>query len=105
MLWSSPPSTASAPVPAAAVPTAVAVYSFAGGAAPLFRLSGMPRHPAVDTDQCKASPGGVDRVGSYMIDCVRYALATICLMIALTVALGLYATWYHVFPTSESDWS
>ena len=73
----------SALVPAAAVPTAIEPTPLPVGSAAV-SLPEMPRHPAVDTDQCRASPGGVDRVGSYMFDCVRYALATICLVIALT---------------------
>ena len=46
---------------------------------------------------------GTDPVGSYLYQCLQYAMVTMCLMIALTVALGLYVTWTHAFPAVESD--
>ena len=46
---------------------------------------------------------GADPVGSFMLRCVRYALATMTVMIALTVGLGLYAGAKHAFPPSVTS--
>lgn len=39
----------------------------------------------------------VDHVGSFMLQCVQYVLATLCTMIALTIALGLCASARRAF--------
>jgi hypothetical protein len=87
-------------VPPAAVPTA-------DGAAVRTVITESPPSPRVDITfepddtrgplnfrvsgaAVEASPSG-DHVGSYMLQCVRYGLATMCTMIALTVILGFYA--------------
>ena len=87
-----------AAVPPAAVPTAgsAAVHTVITESSPMLDVTLEPddtRRPLNFRENgvaIEASPAG-DRVGSYMLQCVQYGLATMCTMIALTVILGFYA--------------
>ena len=44
-----------------------------------------------------------DRVGGYILMCVQYALMAICVLIVLTIVLGIYALAVRVMGTDGTS--